>query len=451
MLEELKLDIARCNFEQPLDLFCGQATRLRDVALDNIPVRWDSDVLVGLRSLDTKEKVQYLPTDGQMRRLLEANPGLEKMDIEAWDETDTEHFEEDAVQSTREGKPSRVVMSNLHELRLFNLPLELVQAVLGHIEIPSIGYFMLRLLGPNIKHLVSPLLQRSKGAQRAELTFEESSIEFAIYTPHHEIPTIQMQLRETVLSNGFDWLAENFFHAEGLPSVGAADIFHVSLKFQGGFDMGGGRFIPILDRLNAVKVKDLTIESWDHRGEELIKYLGAPKEDSQWPLPYLTSMTIDGLAELANHLLIALQRREQYAPAGDTSAAPRPVALEVLDIGGLRGVDEDVEKTLANCVASSGTFIPARQGWEAGGRTPNPYGGGMTPAWGVCAPTPAWGGGSTTPNPYAGGMTPNPYAGGMTPNPYAGGMTPTWQGGGATPNSTHWEGDVFGAGNNESV
>ncbi|KAG8914226.1 hypothetical protein FRC00_000412 [Tulasnella sp. 408] len=372
ILEELKIDGPHCDFAQPLDLFCGQASRLSDVVLGHIPIGWDSDVLVGLRSLTIKEELGHLPTEGQVQRLLETNPWLEKLDIE--NVTDTEHFRGGAVQSTGEGKPSRLVMSKMQELRLWNLPFKLAQTVLDNVEIPAIRYFNLkcqfrglsasRLLGPNIEHLLPPLLQRSQGAQRAELTLGEFNVSLAIYTPSCRGPTIEIELEETVPFSGSDWLAESFFLEKGLPSLCAADIFQVSLKFKDGFYMAGGAFIPILDRLNAVKVKDLVIESECERGEELIKYLGEAKEDSQWPLPYLTSMKIGGPAALADHLLIALQRRKQHMPVGEMPGAPRPVMLEVLDIGDLREVDGNVENALANCVASSGTFIPGWRRWR---------------------------------------------------------------------------------------
>ncbi|KAG8917518.1 hypothetical protein FRC00_013516 [Tulasnella sp. 408] len=124
--------------------------------------------------------------------------------------------------------------------------------------------------------------------------------------------------------------------------------------------MAGGTFLPIFERLKAVKVKDLTVESSCDHGEELIKYLGLAK-DSHWPLPYLMSMTIGGPAELADHLLITLQRRMQYAPTGEPPVTPQPAMLEVLDIGDMRRVDEDVEKRLAECVTASGRFIPGRR------------------------------------------------------------------------------------------
>ncbi|KAG9048578.1 hypothetical protein FS837_012519 [Tulasnella sp. UAMH 9824] len=364
ILEELKLDSPVCYNVQGFNLFCGQASRLRDVALQNIAVKWDSGVFVGLRSLMIAEKLEYLPTEVQVRQLLEGNPELEKLDIGGL--MIEERFGNDAVQSTGEGKPSRVVMSKMQQLRLFNLPFKLVQAVLGNVEIPSISYFELRclflgvpassLLGPSTRHLVPPLLRLSKGTQRAYLTFGESSVKLAIYTPRHEGPTVQIDLEETTPISGFDWLAENFFHEEGLPSVSAAENFRVSLKFEGEFDMGGGAFIPILDRLTAVKVKNLTIESRCQHGEELINYLGEVKGNSQWPLPYLMSMRIGGPAKLADHLLIALQRRKQYALAREPSAALMPVMLDVLDIGCLRVVDKNVEEALGKCVASGGKF-----------------------------------------------------------------------------------------------
>ncbi|KAG8910899.1 hypothetical protein FRC00_007375, partial [Tulasnella sp. 408] len=215
------------------------------------------------------------------------------------------------------------------------------------------------LLGASIKHLVPPLLRLSSGTQQAKLTFGESSVSLAICTPQHESPAVQIEFKETEPMSGFDWLTESFFHAEGLPSVCAAEIFQVSLEFGGGFDMARGAFIPILGQLNTVKVKDLTIDSGCQHGEELINYLGEVKGDSQWPLPYLKSMRIGGSAKLANRLSIALQRRKQYAPAREPAAALRPVMLDVLNIGGVRWVNKDAEKALVECVASGGSFVPA--------------------------------------------------------------------------------------------
>ncbi|KAG8907791.1 hypothetical protein FRC00_011607, partial [Tulasnella sp. 408] len=364
MLEELRLRFVHCVFVQPLDLFCGQAGRLKDVALENIPVRWDSEALVGLRSLRIKGKLDYSPTEGQVRRLLEANPGLEEMDIE--DVTLTERFGDDAVGRDGGGQPDRVVMSNLQELRLTNLPFELVQAVLGNVEIPAIRHLKLkclfrgqpasRLLGPSIKHLIPPLRQRSKGAHRAEMMLGKSSVRLEVHLPGQK-PTIRMDLKNTVPISGFEWLAENLLLVERPPPVSAADTFQVSLKFWDNFDMAGGAFIPILDRLSAVKVKSLTIESACRHGEELIKYVGEAKEDSQWPLPHLMSLTVAGPAELAAHLSTALQRRTHGAPSEEAPTAPHPVMLEILNIESLRGVDRKVEKALAKCVSSSGTFI----------------------------------------------------------------------------------------------
>ncbi|KAG9026238.1 hypothetical protein FS837_004674 [Tulasnella sp. UAMH 9824] len=355
ILEELKLDCSGCDFLRPLDLFCGQASQLRDVALKNIPVRWDSAVLVGLRSLGIKENLENLLTEGQVRRLLEANPGLEKLDIE--NETYMETF--------GEPKSNRLVKDS-----------QLVRAFLCNVEFPSIRSLQLeclcrgqpasKLLGSSIKYLVSLLLQQSKGTPKAELTFGRSSIELTIYNTqsNDERPTIGIRLKETVPISGFEWLAENLFHVGGFQSVGEADVFTVALIFGGGFNMAGGTFIPILNRLNAVKVKDLSIRSGCEHGEELIKYLGNLKEDSQWSLPYLSSMTMSGPTELADHLSITLKRRKQKlqnTPAGERQATQRAVMLEVLDIGGLLGVDREVEKALAKCVAASGKFIPAQQ------------------------------------------------------------------------------------------
>ncbi|KAG8891388.1 hypothetical protein FRC01_014732, partial [Tulasnella sp. 417] len=321
------------------------AGRLRDVALENIPFRWDSAVLAGLRSLKIRGRFDHSPTEGQVRRLLEENPGLETMDIEDVTVTDPDRFADDMVESSGGRKPSRIAMSKMRKLRLRGLPFELVQAILDNLEIPSIKHFDLRclfrgqpasaLLGPNIKHLVPPLLRGSRGAHLAEITFGRTSVGLGIYLGRQD-PTIRIELQNITPMSGFGWLAESFFLEEGLPSVCEAEMFQVSLNFGGNFDMAEGTFIPILDRLGAVRVKALTLQGSCLHGEKLIECLGEANEDSQWPLPHLMSLTVGGREELADQLLMALLCRKD-APPKETLKHPRPVLLEVLDLEDLHG------------------------------------------------------------------------------------------------------------------
>ncbi|KAG8902010.1 hypothetical protein FRC01_009693, partial [Tulasnella sp. 417] len=144
MLEELRLELMDDFLEEPLDLFSGRADRLRDVELENILFRWDSAALSGLRSLKIKGEVDSWPTEAQVRRLLEANPGLETMEMEGLMIVDGSI--DSLVESSdgNGGKPTRVAMSRMQKLRLFGLPFELAQAVLGNVEIPSIKHFDLK-------------------------------------------------------------------------------------------------------------------------------------------------------------------------------------------------------------------------------------------------------------------------------------------------------------------
>lgn len=392
MLEELRLTFVHCMFVEPLELFCGQAGRLKDVALENLPVRWDSKALVGLRSLSIKG-LACSSTKVQAVRLLEANPDLEKLDLE--DLVVMEGFGDDDVPSAG-GERIRVLMRKMRELRLFSLPFDLVRVVLGAIAIPSIQTFNLkclfrgqpasRLFGPNIKHLVPPLLNRSRGTELAEIKLGKASLGLSIHLPRHKTPPIEIQLSNTETPvAGFEWLAENLFSSQnGLPTVGSGgaeeegkeEMFQVSLGFGENFDMEVGSFVPILHQLSTVRVKTLTIDS-ACRGERLIKYLGKKKEGLQWPLPHLMSLTVAGYAynTMASDLLTALQRRKSAAPSEGTaapqSAVHLPAPLEILDIGGLRGLDHKTQKALADCISKSGTFTrPSRQQrtyWDGNG------------------------------------------------------------------------------------
>ncbi|KIO30600.1 hypothetical protein M407DRAFT_20321 [Tulasnella calospora MUT 4182] len=164
-------------------------------------------------------------------------------------------------------------------------------------------------------------------------------------------PTIRIQLNNgTIPVGGFGWLVDNFLIADGLPAVGAQEIFRVSLTFGDHFDMEGGAFIPILDWLSAVKVGALTIKYGCNRGEELFKYMGEMKEDSRWRLPHLTSLTVWGSAGEATPFLIALQRRKHDTPLTETAA----VTLEVLTIDS--AFQMELEDTLAELICPNGSL-----------------------------------------------------------------------------------------------
>ncbi|KAG8913306.1 hypothetical protein FRC01_004605, partial [Tulasnella sp. 417] len=339
----------------------SQAGRLKDVVLENLPARWDSGALMGLRSLEIKGNLAYSPTETEVLHLLEANPGLEKIEIE--DVTVPEGFHNSLGSTHFSGKRSRVIMSNMQDMRLLSLPFELVRVVLETVEIPFIrhldvecrfqGHPASQLLGPNIKHIVSPIIQGSTGAQLVQLTIGEESVGLAIYLPSQHAPTIRLQANDTVPVSGFRWLAEHLFAEDGLPAVGAPDVFHVSLKFGNNFDMEGGAFIPILDELGTVKVKYLTIGDGCSHPEHLIRYLGEMKRGYRWPLPDLMSLTMGGSADTATHLLRALQGRKRGADLTGMAT------LEKLDIEGLGVIDARVEGALAELIGPEGTFIHA--------------------------------------------------------------------------------------------
>ncbi|KIO30601.1 hypothetical protein M407DRAFT_20322 [Tulasnella calospora MUT 4182] len=144
LLEELELSFSNFIFVQPVELFLGRVERLKDVTLENISSA----------------------TEMQVLRFLEANSELEEMGIE--DVSVTESSTADVVGSVV-GERGRVVMGNMRGLKLFNLSLELVQVIMGNVEISSIRHLDLeclcrqlqlasKLLGPKIQHLVSPIL-----------------------------------------------------------------------------------------------------------------------------------------------------------------------------------------------------------------------------------------------------------------------------------------------------
>ncbi|KAG9041344.1 hypothetical protein FS837_012401 [Tulasnella sp. UAMH 9824] len=290
LLEELNPNFRHCPLLQPVELFLGQGGKLKDVVLEHLPVLWDSEVLVGLRSLKMKAKFVYPPMEMQVLRLLESNPELEKLDIQDMTTTETETSADEGLGFTQVvRKQGRLIMGKMQELTILNLPFQPVRAALSNVEIPSIkrldlecqchGQPASKLLGPKIQHLVPPILQRLAGTELAEVTLGQDSLGLAIYLSRYERPPIRIRLKNTAPISGFCWLAEHIFTADGLPAVGAPEIFQVSLKFGGSFDMERSTFIPLLDWLDVVKVKDLTIERGCSRVEELIKYLGEIQED----------------------------------------------------------------------------------------------------------------------------------------------------------------------------
>ncbi|KAG8988154.1 hypothetical protein FRB90_002942, partial [Tulasnella sp. 427] len=401
-LEELKLHFAYSRSGKPLKLFGDDAPSLRDVGLENAPVKWDCETLRGLESLRIKAHPRHHPTRSDVIKLLQRNPGLEKLILE--DVGIGKDFWDAPISASKVGRSAeegnRVMMNNLRKLRFWDLPFEIAKVALGTIDTPRLETFHLKchfhslpvsdFLGPELASLVVDMLQRSAGDRNeVRLKLDRTSVGLDISPGDNQAPSILIRFTDTVRLSAFEWILKTLLPPALQASVNQPPsrefTSQVSLTFTDGFNMAGNAFLPFLDRLTGIKVKRLTIASGCLYAEQLIRHLGdRGNSDGLWLLPDLTEWVVGGFGSLAQPLLAALQARypqkltdhptslldtetftsSQEVPmtlSQETSlATERPsMKLEVLNIEGLQGIDKRMEEMLEGAVSKGGICLKA--------------------------------------------------------------------------------------------
>ncbi|KAG8991678.1 hypothetical protein FRB90_001265, partial [Tulasnella sp. 427] len=337
LLEELKLQFVHNVFARPVELFSGQAGKLKSVELDNIPIRWDSEALAGLTTLEIKGRSLYAPIEMQVTEMLRANTALESLCLE--EVKVAERLEEAlARQASNWIKPSTpVAMRKLRHLKLLNIPLELFLVVIDAVEIPCIETLELHCsfrfrpvfsLALITKSLTTPIFMLASKAERVELSFENDQVGLSIYLPSDNAPVVRFYMHNTMPRlGGFHWIVENllseFILPPDLDRLGPPVGLPLTLVFGDGFDLDHA-VVPIVDELDAIPVQilELKIGALCINGGAVIQYLQERRgEDLHWPLPDLKSITLGGSSLLVVDLHNTLEKRvKPYKKASRSSA-----------------------------------------------------------------------------------------------------------------------------------
>lgn len=138
-----------------LNLFHGQAPKLRHLSLDSVSVPWDSPILTGLTSLVLSNIEHPQPRSDRILQILAQCPLLECIEFHQWP----------YVLSIPDDAQAVVSLPYLQRLRVTKVPLDFLCTIVQSIDAPYCSYIRLRTSRPSVEPIdttsYGPPFQRS--------------------------------------------------------------------------------------------------------------------------------------------------------------------------------------------------------------------------------------------------------------------------------------------------
>ncbi|KAG8995540.1 hypothetical protein FRB94_008939 [Tulasnella sp. JGI-2019a] len=169
-----------------IDLFSGEAGRLRDVKLCGVCIPWESKMLSGLQTLDLERVWIGSPSGGQLLAILAASPGLIELKLYTFD------LIEDALPT-----PPQMVSVDLPMLETLvtkDIPNQLTYNLLSAIHIPRCTTFEISYshesdsdIGlfndPALAHIKSLLITWIRESPLVTITWDNEGVTMDLSTP----------------------------------------------------------------------------------------------------------------------------------------------------------------------------------------------------------------------------------------------------------------------------
>lgn len=346
MLEALHLERANPRLSYPplnVDLFNGQAPRLRSLTLIGLCIPWDSTVLHQLHHFEiTCLGDSQPPLRKQILDILRHCPSLKALILfYSPKPAQEEDGLLDAVTST-----APITLLDLVKLE-FHIPFHHLE-ILPLFIAPKCFDINIIMEGPpadaNITDFVSPFLPairtRLKNRGSIRLVLGDHSVVCNDRIPGAD-PSIHIVLsRLNTMDEPLRWLVENL--SPELSSSGLPVAFHL----RGRFDFTWHDITAAawgLQSTTSIHTED-GVENVDH----LISLLASPHiEDgvARWPMPALRDLTIEGSADAEEVLRMVESRYGWTRSWAEGEVDPQyPRHFDILHVGSLRGtILEDVE------------------------------------------------------------------------------------------------------------
>lgn len=308
------MDITAIHPDHSIDLFGGQAESLKSLRLCRVPISFDTPVLSNLWHLELQE-LYHSPTTADLLRALDACPHLVRLSLK--------HIRADAV-PLPEDHPV-VVLPNLKELRIAQLPFAYSSIILCAIQIPECSELGLECdllempeaqeppemeseplpsvpyLNDTLGHLIDPLKRSILSASTISVSLATGRLLIS-HSLSDEASPLNIHLTNITSCCAFKWLVDTF----------AAELCHdrlsLSVSLLNGFNAARVDFLDTLVLLE--RVHDITIAAGTDGVDTLFDHLGRPFTQNgvmRWPLPRWRVLTVQN--NQIYRLLPLVQRR----------------------------------------------------------------------------------------------------------------------------------------------
>lgn len=319
--------------EVTVDLFAGQAPRLRHITLAYVCVPFHSPIFSRLETLAIKN-IHFGPSTSQLRHILKACPYLT---------TFTLFKVQGAADTSIQDLGEPIVLTQLKRVNITFRELEsdYYENLLPGIRAPNCTEFTMEWKFPSARtpaavlgSFIDPL--RKILTSSNDVFFHISDTEFGFQDQYGvRQPRVRLRTTATVPAEVFAWVVNTF----------RDELAHKStvLKLGPNLNGWGMGFLPVLDRLRDVAEVSIGVNSTVVGG--FLEYLRDPLVGNngvkQWRLPRLRKLTLSSSPPEGWDGLVEMIRRRYDSKEEQDEAAP--VSLEVLELPVLL---EDLEKIL---------------------------------------------------------------------------------------------------------
>ncbi|KAG8949899.1 hypothetical protein FRC04_008202 [Tulasnella sp. 424] len=294
------------RWPQDVSLLEGYTTRLKEIRLENLPLRWQEKRLAGLRVLDLQRvrSVGYRPTAARVLRILQACPQLEILRLKSCKMLD------------RAPKATETTI-NLPQLRIMDLgriPLVVVAAIMQSVRAPSLHHFSLDITDPISplkfqSYLTSHIPALRRIILRADLVEISNSfgnvLGVSVRRQEEILFGFKIVFKQGPLSKYLVWLAN---HLPMSPTIKSRTLRLDCFMAQPVNVEALSRWIPFLTKL------DLQAASQPERMLEILSE-HTPRDGAPgWLWPGLRELRIMGTGVTGANILRFLRKRYQSSP-----------------------------------------------------------------------------------------------------------------------------------------
>lgn len=329
------------------DIFSGNAPRLTDLTLQEVPIRWTAPMLSGLLSLDIKGIPSLGPTIGQILEVLSNSPLLRTLILERISFESTQSHEDLPF----------VYLRHLEKFRTELAPAKM-DTILSHIQATGCKQLRLATSWPpqcdpsafdtSLNQFI-PLLASSFASTPS------FRIDIGTHSTKCTMTNFDMDMNHTYLGEGgfklLRWLTDAFIQEPALNPV----TLVLEHDFKATVDLTP--LFDCMDRLECVTTLEVVSRT---NGRAIVEQLGIPSKESStgWPLPYLASLFIEDI-DIEPAIILQMIERRYGVNAGpdDPEAAP----LAHLDVSDQIPYDEDIYQRLMEIMGGESVHWEPRE------------------------------------------------------------------------------------------